>query len=716
MFASYVGCQSDEVDLVLKSDTSIVIPIDQNKELEEIIINARSNRNIINNQLGYKILSKETIRLLPALGEPDVLKAIQNQPGIQSGTEGSTNIHVRGGGSGDNLIVLDDIPLYNVSHLYGFFSSFNSMAIKDAKLLKGSFPARYGGRSSSVIDIRTIDGNTKKLSVNTNIGFISSSTTMDGPIFSDKTTYLISGRRSYFDSYSNIIKSAKLLKNSFPDYYFYDINAKIAHTFSKKNKIYFNYYSSKDDIKNINSSETDFTNNKAINLQQNELSGWNNQIFSLRWNHVFQNTMFNNTTLAYSRYNYFINKSYEEQTQYDDYKLYKVYKTDFKSHIYDLIFKSDFYYYYSDNLNFRFGFGSALHTVNPGRIKLYIDDDWNNEQNDTLFANKVIKFQEPYLYLEANLKFYQRFKLNLGIRQSGTYYNNHLNTNTEPRIHLNFKITDDIVLKSGFTTSYQYFHFLSTSGVNMPSDLWIPSINNINALKANQFNAGISINLFHNLLFTFELYKKQLYNITHYKNGASLLNDTEAWDTKITQGKGNSKGAELALSKNYGKITGNINYTYSIANRQYNELNNGIQFPFKYDRLHDFSVIINIALNKKLDFSLYWIYGTGYPVTLANEKYLPYFMIYSLSSEFGGEIHSFSSVNHIRLPDYHRLDIGIHYKIRKKKFQHIVSFNVFNAYNRKNPVYMYYNQYQYNKLQYVSLLPIIPTLSYSFSF
>ena len=296
--ATYIGLKSKAVYLSILQDTLLNIGMQPAVELKEVVISTSKYKHNVNSPLGLNTISISQLTSIPALGEPDLIKSIQSQPGIKGGIEGSAGIYVRGGSAGENLFMLDDVPIYNISHLYGFFSTFNSSVVKDIKLLKGCFPARYGGRVSSVVDVRSRDGNNRSVQGEVSIGIISSKLTLEGPLLSDKTTFVISGRRSYFDLYSGLLKHVNLLDNDFPGYYFYDLNARLTHTFSQKDKIFLNIYKGNDKIRNKN--ETTLTSDII-----DETSGWGNLIGSLRWNHTLGNSIFLNTTIAYSRYNSF---------------------------------------------------------------------------------------------------------------------------------------------------------------------------------------------------------------------------------------------------------------------------------------------------------------------------------------------------------------------------------------------------------------------------
>ena len=701
--ATYIGLKSKAVYLSILQDTLLNIGMQPAVELKEVVISTSKYKHNVNSPLGLNTISISQLTSIPALGEPDLIKSIQSQPGIKGGIEGSAGIYVRGGSAGENLFMLDDVPIYNISHLYGFFSTFNSSVVKDIKLLKGCFPARYGGRVSSVVDVRSRDGNNRSIQGEVSIGIISSKLTLEGPLLSDKTTFVISGRRSYFDLYSGLLKHVNLLDKDFPGYYFYDLNARLTHTFSQKDKIFLSIYKGNDKIRNKN--ETTLTSDII-----DETSGWGNLIGSLRWNHTLGNSIFLNTTIAYSRYNSFTLNRYK--STYEDSTLNKTfeknYRASYMSEISDIIVKTDFDYSISNNHKLLFGAGNTFHTFNPGENTYTMSDQKLNEQIDTSFTNKRLYASEPFFYAEDELSVSDKVSINTGLRLSGFVSNGTMYFNAEPRLSVNFNLLPGLVLKSGYSRMVQYMHLLTSSGLTMPDDIWVPALKGLLPLKSDQINAGVAYDLDKIILFSIELYFKWLNNTADYRNGSSLLADLSPWYEKTTQGHGTTKGIEVSVEKQEGRMTGSINYTLSTASRKYADLNNGKTFPFDYDRLHDLNISLNYHVFKKWDLSVLWVYGSGYPVTLPVEKYFS-----ALGTIGYKQIYYLPSLNNCRLPAYHRLDMGIHYKTQTRLGEQILSCDVFNAYDRKNPVNMYYNG---DSFKYSYLLPIIPSVTYTLKF
>lgn len=718
IYSSYFGFVSEIQYFSLTEDTSVTIKIYPVTELSEVVIQSTQYTRDVNSPLGLSVIPVKALTLIPALGEPDLLKSIQSQPGIKGGVEGSAGIFVRGGGGGENLIMLDDVPIYNVSHLYGFFSAFNTSAVKDIKLLKGCFPARYGGRVSSVIDVRSLDGNNKSIKGETSVGLISSKFTLQGPLLSDKATFMVSGRRSYFDLFTEPLKKQGLVDNSFPNYSFYDLNARVAYTFSNHDRVFFSFYKGKDNIQTTTDNAETHGDFESFTETKNETSGWGNLISSFRWNHTFGKSLFSNATFAYSHYDYFTQSQY--QSTFNQLNINKIternYLANYTSTISDFIFKTDFDYSISNNHLLKFGIGITFHTYYPGANKYSMNDGELSEKTDVSYSNTIINASEPYIYIEDELKITKNTTINAGLRISGLYSATYKKIYPEPRLSANYAIHPQLSIKAGYSRMLQYAHLLSSYGLSMPTDIWVPALQGVKTLKSDQANIGFAYKLKADVLFSVELYRKWLYNTADYKNGSTLLASFEPWYNKITQGRGNAKGLELSIEKQSGKIKGSMNYTLSMSNRNYLELNNGQTFSFIYDRKHDFNISLNYQISEKWDISALWLFGSGYPVSIPVEKYVPALGIYNINSAVGDEIDYYPSLNNFRLPAYHRLDLSLHRKKQSRMGQHIWSLDVFNAYNRKNPIAMHFGQYWIRTIQYSYLLPLIPSITYTFKF
>jgi len=370
--------------------------------------------------------------------------------------------------------------------------------------------------------------------------------------------------------------------------------------------------------------------------------------------------------------------------------------------------KTDFDYSQSDNHRILFGLGTIFHLFNPGKNNYNMSNPELNRELDTSFTNPVIYANEPFLYFEDEINSLQKLKINAGIRLSGSFSKSETYFNVEPRLSANYSVLPRLIFKAGYSRMVQYLHLLSTSGVTMPTDIWVPALKGLKPLKSDQIDAGISFKWNDKILFSVEVYRKWFINTTDFKSGTSLLTNLSPWYEKTTQGKGNAKGIEVSVEKQYGKLTGSINYTLSTASRKYADLNNGHSFPFRYDRPNDLNIFINYKISERLDISAIWLYGTGYPVTVPIEKYSP------ALGTIPGAICYYPSINNYRLDAYHRLDLSIHFRTKNRLGENILSFDIFNAYNRKNPINMYF--WQNYSFQNVYLLPIIPSINYILKF
>lgn len=715
LHATFLGLRSESITVTIRHDTTINIKIRQTRELKEVVISSKNYNRSVNTPLGAITIPVSKLTSLPSLGETDILKAIQNQPGIKGGMEGSAGVFVRGGSGGENLFLLDDVPMYNVSHLYGFFSVFNSNAIKDVKIYRGGFPARYGGRASSVIDIRCLDGNNKSLRGELSLGFISSNLTLEGPLFNPNTTFIVSARRSYMELYSNTIKEAGLLDEDFPDYYFYDLNARISHTFSHKDKISIGFYKGKDKIRYILEDNITSGFTESLTEEIRDGSGWGNLNGSLRWNHTFGNGLFSNTTIAYSNYYYYTNKNQNTTSRdLDDGEIIPLrgYNSDYGSDITDFIVKTDLEYTLSNNSKLLFGTGTIFHSYNPGKSNYDVYDISIDLKYDTSFTNKELGVNEYYFYIESEKKVSEKININTGIRFSGLFNNEPL-LNFEPRISASYSLLPNLVAKTTYSRMVQYMHLLSTSGLTMPTDIWVPALKGLKPLKSDQVDIGLAFTRENKFLLSVEGYRKWSSGTTDLRPGSSLFTEFRPWYEKTIQGTGKAWGVEFSFEKQMNKVSVNINYTLSRASRINPDLNNGVEFPFRYDRLHDLNLNLNYQLSRKWDFSTFWIYGTGYPVTLPVEKYHPALGAFNWDTFGGYQVNYYPSINNCRLPAYHRLDLGFHRKTTNRLGDQILSFDIFNAYCRLNPVGIYPN---YSGFEYSTLLPIIPTITYSLKF
>ena len=659
----------------------------------------------------------QQIRTIPALlGEVDIIKAIQLLPGVQS-SEGTSGFYVRGGGPDQNLILLDGVPVYNASHLGGIFSVFNADAIKSVRLTKGGFPARFGGRLSSVLQIDMKEGNLKEFKGDLSIGLISSKFTLEGPIIKDKTSFIISARRTYID----LIVAPFLPNTTDLKLYFYDLNAKINHKISKKDRLYLSAYTGKDKL-GVDFVENFDTEQSTLNFEL----GYGNLTSTLRWNHLFSDKLFSNTTLTYSRYSF--NTDFGVNSTYNSNDGPEIYDINFGylSGIEDLGARIDFDFIPNPNHEIKFGTSYTNHNFFPGETNLSIneilpDPTQNFSLDTTLNFSGNTNADELYFYVEDNFKINNRLKANLGIHL-GYYNTNRLNSlfqneiSFQPRASVRYLLNDRWSIKGSYAEMTQNIHLLSNSSIGFPSDIWVPATDNVPSQTSKQFAGNISTEIANGEYeLSLEGYYKTMGNLITYKAGYSNLSSTESWENSVeTGGKGESYGAELFLQKKKGRTTGWIGYTLSWTNRKFDNINFGEWYPYKFDRRHDFSLVLSHKFNEKWDAGLTWIYGTGNAITFPQAIYLG---TPNNNNDFVDIVESYGPRNSTRLDAYHRLDLGFNKTIKKKKSTRILSFGAYNAYSRKNPFFAYLTYELGNRVaKQVSLLPIIPSISYRIQF
>ena len=739
---SYVGYASQQIEFNLSHDTTIQMRLQPANELQEVtIIGHQTELGVRGSQMSAIEIPITQIKMVPTLfGEADILKALQLLPGVQAGTEGAAGLYVRGGGPDENLLLLDGVPVYNVNHMFGFFSVFNPDAIKNVTLYKGSFPARFGGRLSSVIDVRMNDGNDQTYHGNVSVGLISAKFNVEGPIIKGKTTFNLSGRRTYFDILSQpFIKMAAAegnMEGATFGYYFYDLNAKITHKFSDRNRLSLSTYMGDDAIylkfKLRENTERDDSGNRLryedrMNMDWN----WGNIITALRWNHVVNNKLFMNVTGAYTRYRFLLDMEGSSFTEKNGNEIIdrESSKVDYHSGIEDYSAKVDFDYLPNPNHEIKFGLNYTYHTFRPEIFSLKADED-NAEIINLKINNKPIYSQETMLYIEDNITLNKTFKANVGAHYSTFFVQNKFYHSLQPRISARALLSNDLSIKAGYAQMTQYLHLLSNSSISLPTDLWVPATKRIEPMYSHQVSAGIFYSLQNIADFSVEGYYKTMNNIIEYKDGASFLGFTTGWEDKVSTGRGWSYGVEFLAQRSFGNTTGWIGYTWSKADRLFDrpgeEINFGKVFPAKYDRRHDISIVASHKFSERFDVSATWVYSTGNTGTLALQEYYG-------TGDFSWQttLPYVSERNNYRFDAYHRLDIGMNFHKKKKRGVRTWNISTYNTYNRYNPFMVYpwesgaytinpdtgMGEYKEKKsLRQITIFPIIPSVSYTFKF
>jgi hypothetical protein len=696
--------------------------------LNEVVIDAKRTSNVEDTKIGQIELSINVIKALPAfMGEVDVLKSIQLLPGVSSVSEGGQGFYVRGGGPDQNLVLLDEAIVYNASHLLGFFSVFNSDAVKSVNLIKGGMPANYGGRMSSVLEVNMNEGNNKKFKVKGGLGLISSRITVEGPLKKDKGSFVISGRRTYIDVFMKafIPKTSSFAGTS---YYFYDFNFKANYRLGPKDKLFLSGYYGKDKFKYGNEN-SDF----QVDMP------WGNGIAALRWNHIFSNKLFLNVTTSLTDYQFSFGST---QNQYR-FKL--------SSGIHDLGTKVDFSYYLNTKHKIKYGVDYIYHTFTPTSVAVAEEDiNFNTGTPQKLYSH------ETAFYVLDEFELNSRIKINAGLRYSmyqqvgpfTRYIKGDISTpdttiesskgdliqfydGLEPRFTARYLLNEKSSVKLGYSYNYQYVHLTSLSAVSLPTDIWYPSTSLVKPQNGWLLTMGYFRNFFKNKYETsVEVYYKGMNNLIEYKEGALPQDNVkDNTDNLLTFGKGWSYGAEFFIKRNIGKFTGWIGYTWAKTERKFAELNQGKKYPAKYDRRHDLSVVGMYKLNERWTFSSSFIFATGNTITLPTAWYV---QDQNLLFDYGAK-------NSTRMAPYHRLDIsatlyGKKYKSItneetgetvkvNKKYTSNWSFSVYNVYNRANPYFLFVdnsgdflkNNFKI-KIKQISLFPVLPSITWNFEF
>jgi len=665
-------------------------------------------------ETGVVSIPLQQIEHLPAIGgESDVMKALQLMPGVSSGNEASSGIYVRGGTPDQNLVLLDDVPLYYVNHLGGFVSTFNSDALSNIKLIKGGFPAMYGSRLSSILDIRMKEGNMKEFQGAGMIGMVASKISVEGPIKHDTASFIVSARRFMYDIFMLPLSEA-LTQGLAIGYNFYDINAKVNYRISDKNRIFLSLYSGDDRI-SFRRKDNSYSDSK-VKVNQN----WGNNLAAFRWNHIYSSKLFSNAILSYTRYRLInemskkINNGDYTQSAYSS----------FVSGINDVSAKIDFEYFAMPAWGVKFGLNGIYHTFTPGMAG-YTQRDNSGYDVDTSFGNYKLNALEYALYLSNSVNLGGKVFADIGGRLSLYRVDSKNYFSPEPRVLVSVPLWRTVIVKSSYASMQQNVHLLTNSGVGIPADLWLPATGRVSPEKSTQYTFGVAGLFLKNVFeFNVEGYYKQMSNLIAYKEGASTVNALSDWQDKVeTNGIGKSYGIEFLLQKKTGRITGWIGYTLSKTTRQFTNINNGDPFNYKYDRTHDISVVITYQVNEHIDISATWVYATGNAFTMAVARYDVINDVDRWSDSgignfnYDSQAYIYNGINNYRMRAYHRLDIGANFRKKTKWGERTWNISIYNAYNRQNPYY-YFFDYVGNAtvLKQQSLFPLIPSVSYSFKF
>jgi hypothetical protein len=737
--ASFVGYEPFEAHFYLKNDTVINIALAQSNQLNEVTVTARAmESNVKGTQMSTIELPMMQMKKIPALfGETDVIKALQLLPGVQSGTEGSAGMYVRGGGPDENLILLDGVPLYNVNHAAGFFSAFNADAIKNVTLYKGNFPARFGGRLSSVVDVRMKDGDMYEYHGNVSLGLIASKVNVEGPIIKGKTSFNLSFRRTYYDfitaplanymiKHENEVANRK--NSAWAGYYFYDLNLKVNHKFSDKDRLFLSIYSGDDKVyANMKYKEDLDDHVYGIGTELEKLNidwKWGNRIAALRWNHVIQPNLFMNVTGSYTQYRHYMGAGFSSETTYPTQNYNESMDLGIHSGIYDYSAKADFDYKPFDNHDVKFGAALTHHTYKPSTTAIHMKEAENNQAGfvfDSTSNDARIKALETDLYIEDNWDVNGFLKVNAGLHYSTFTVEQKTYQSLQPRLSARALLTENFSLKAGYAYMSQYIHLLSSNAISLPTDLWVPVTGSVVPMNAHQVALGAFYD-WKGFEFSLEGYYKKMQNVMEYKDGASFFSlDQSDWQDKVVMGDGWSYGIELFAQKQVGKFTGWIGYTWAHADRLFDrpgqELNFGKVFPAKYDRRHDLNIVAMYEFNDRIDVGATWIYSSGNCATLPLQGYHGLGVYHDV-------VDHIESRNNYRFNSYQRLDLVANFHKQKKHCERIFSINIYNTLCHNNPFIVFPHDHdvmnadgtttKIKTLRQICIFPIIPTVSWQY--
>lgn len=734
---SYVGYMLDSRIINLTSDTLITVTLKQNQSLSEVIVDSdRPETGVSSSRSGAVSMPVQQIMRMPALlGEPDVIKALQFQPGVQSTMSGQASISVRGGDSDQNLFLLDGMMLYNVDHIMGFESAFMPDAVKHVDFFRGSFPARYGGRLSSITDVRTKDGDMQSYHGTLSIGLLSSHLSLEGPIKKDRTSFIVSARRTYADLLINAFKKPLGLDVDYLGLYFYDLNAKINHKISDSDRLYLSFYSGRDVTNVKDKYKSEYESNRNIDKTTEDMR-WGNTLYHLRWNHIFSPKLFANTTIGYNRFTLSSLAEYENKEYRGDNMTNSLLSSLlFKSGIDDFSSNIDFDYHPVPEHHMRFGAQYTLHKFRPEiqSSRILNIHEGSPESNETFSSyNKYIFANETAIYAEDDMNLGKHWQLNAGFRAAIFSTQGKVYPTLEPRLSASRVFESGIRAKAAYTMMHQYVHKITSSQIASPSDLWVPVTKNMKPMSAHQWSVGAGYDQIQGWEFGSDIYWKEMYNVVDIIDGASFLGNSKGWESKVTSGRGRSYGIELFANKTLGKTTGSINYTLSKSDRWFADglINSGRAFPYRYDRRHVVHFMLQHQLTDCIDLNAAWNFSSGALVTVAKQQteYIEPGNI-NLPGDY------FSSRNNYRMEPTHQLDLGINIHKQKKHGERIWNFSLMNAYSHLNQDMVFstiktedkvvgvepdgrpiVERKERSVLKQITVIPVLPSFSYTYKF
>lgn len=724
---SFLGYESQTVSIDLTKDTTIQVyltPVPT--ELSEVTVS--SVAKLKDMRLGIIDMPLSQIKNTPALlGETDLMKALQLIPGVQNTSEGKSDLSVRGGSPDQNLILLDGTPIYNPNHVFGFLSVFNTDALKKATLYKSSFPARFGGRLSSVVDITTKDGNKERFSGSATVGLPTLKFNIEGPIVKDRTSFTFSARRTYMDLLVDAANRWFIKENSGSraNFFFHDLNAKIHHKIDDRTFFYLSAYNGSDRLKQKTAGIEDA---KTGHTSSAENWDWGNTLVSGTLSRIFTPNLFFKGALTYNQYHFQINTNDAYENKNDSLGIQQADRDFlFSSGIKDYSVSGDFEYSPASSHAVKFGTALMFHDFNPEVISMTTRADTLIRADNT---PQHVYSKEFAIYSEDDWDITQKMRLNAGLRFSLFNVDSKTYTAIDPRLSLRYLLTDKLSLQAGYSLMQQYVHLLSSNSVILQTDLWVPVTGKIKPMQSSQYSAGMFYELSKSVFLSLETYYKDMRNVLEYKDGVSYTSVSAGWENKVEAGTGRACGLEFSVEKREGRMTGTASYTLAKSERKFDNINFGEWFPAKYDRRNTLNLLLNYKLSGRFDFTATWTYHSGDRITLPMmtyvHPYVPDTNVAPYEPEWDGkgfDILELDHRNNYRMADYHRLDLGINYTFKKKKNRcSVLNLSVYNAYNRMNPYKIIMesnldeNKDYVRKLKQITLFPIIPSLSYTCHF
>lgn len=714
----YVGYKSSFVLLEAVLDTFIVFNMEQGIDIEEVLVTSDRAFNIEAHLPGVTGMRGEEIGRMPSLmGEPDLARSLQLMPGVQAGKEGTGGLFVRGGSPGQNLVMLDGMPVYSPNHIAGFVSVFNPVSVNYIKLYKGGFPAQFGGRTSSVLDVRMNEGNMQKKSGSYSFGTITGNFCYESPILKDTSSFLIAGRRTILDLFVMGYILMDTNGESTAGYNLWDVNLKYNKKINDKTRLYLSFYKGQDQFfkRTNDNSQNDYRLKSRYNIS------WGNTVASFRLNKVYSGKWFTNYTLGFSNYRYqvkdiinMIGKSPDKGENFNY----------FKSSVSDLLFSADNQFLLNSDHSFNFGIQSNFHLYSPVQNQAY----WKADEvvlYDSIWGANNVYSPELAAYFSDKYRIGLKLIASIGGRVVAYLFDDISEWSFEPRMSFNYKVNKSLLVSLSYDRMAQFTHLVNSTEQTLPSDMWFPSTKNILPEKSNQYSLGAfySFSKKQNYSITFDLYYRQMYNLIESSNGLSFKGADDDWSNMVVgNGSGKVWGAELYAERKTGRFTGSVAYTLSKNMRHFDNFNKGEWYPYRYDRRHELTIMLNYEINEHMNFALNWVYMSGEATTLPTYKYLldvQQFYYESVTyDETFSEVFYSEGRNSFRMPAYHRLDFSLNIEHEVGRGIRTWSLGLYNAYNRMNSYYLYYDRDKQNdvKLYSVTLFPIMPSISYSLKF